>query len=627
MTNLFLVERQWQVHDFISRGISGEAQWVAIGPSAMWALDKEGIPYRIPEDFYAADEMETGCRETHRKVAWLCQQLDDRLLAQHHELQDWGIRPFFFNIYSLTVLFDSVVSRIFQMKAILRAFPGAGVIVHRQPLSPRDPFYPPFCFGDTLWAEILALPGWEANVEFMSPGNGKHRPGKPPGSGARGVKNLLLKRFILRNLASSLRARDWPGLADTFRQAAGGTLLLYGGSFEWGYVMPCLREQGYRVLLTSDHYFQSSGGLPAEGTGRLDLKAGPDIIACFEYAGIPFYPLLSGPIGWIWENAPAISREVMNKMRRLASKYDLKALLVSTSATMVSHLVARSARHLDLPVIGWQHGFVGGRNNNLQLNEYNDLMTTDRFFTYGEGVSAAYRPFTSQLPGEVVAIGAASLDRISRQFTATAGNRDGIPPTKRLLYVTAAYYENTWYYGFSPPWSDRTLYCGQALIVNYLQSLAGQPQKGLDITIKLHPLAGPEDPPWLADLADTPQIRVVKAAPTFVQLLAKNDVIIIDSPTTTALQAAATNKPMFVTRLIGYPDAARQLLARRAVCTDEVGELVKKLDRFLSTGRYEADVNNREFLRAYGTHLDDGQSAGRAVTGVFQAIGRTRAGG
>lgn len=33
---------------------------------------------------------------------------------------------------------------------------------------------------------------------------------------------------------------------------------------------------------------------------------------------------------------------------------------------------------------------------------------------------------------------------------------------------------------------------------------------------------------------------------------------------------------------------------------------------YLENGRYPADVNNRDFVKAFGTHLDDGRSAERA---------------
>ena len=52
MPNLFLVENSTQVKDLLSRGMRDKGQWIALGPSAMAAMEEAGILYCIPEDFY-----------------------------------------------------------------------------------------------------------------------------------------------------------------------------------------------------------------------------------------------------------------------------------------------------------------------------------------------------------------------------------------------------------------------------------------------------------------------------------------------------------------------------------------------------------------------------------------------
>jgi hypothetical protein len=48
--------------------------------------------------------------------------------------------------------------------------------------------------------------------------------------------------------------------------------------------------------------------------------------------------------------------------------------------------------------------------------------------------------------------------------------------------------------------------------------------------------------------------------------------------------------------------------------------MLQKLNQYLETNIYDADVNNVEFLKAYGTHIDDGRSSNRAVTALLKAI-------
>jgi hypothetical protein len=78
---------------------------------------------------------------------------------------------------------------------------------------------------------------------------------------------------------------------------------------------------------------------------------------------------------------------------------------------------------------------------------------------------------------------------------------------------------------------------------------------------------------------------------------------------------------MFVLmNIIVYPERAREMLERRAVCADDAGDLMVKLDQYLRKGIYGADVMDNEFLKAYGIYLDDGRSAERAVAEVLKTV-------
>jgi len=44
------------------------------------------------------------------------------------------------------------------------------------------------------------------------------------------------------------------------------------------------------------------------------------------------------------------------------------------------------------------------------------------------------------------------------------------------------------------------------------------------------------------------------------------------------------------------------------VCCDNPNELIEGLKRYIETGYYPADLDNRDFLKLYGTFKDDGMS-------------------
>ncbi len=119
MENLLLAEHDYQVQDFISRGLHINGEWIALGPGAMWTLDKKGIKYQIPEDFYKEEELEKTCLKVHEKIENYCREIDSVIHQEYPEIKESGISPFLFNIYQLTIIFDGLVSRIFQLKSIL----------------------------------------------------------------------------------------------------------------------------------------------------------------------------------------------------------------------------------------------------------------------------------------------------------------------------------------------------------------------------------------------------------------------------------------------------------------------------------------------------------------------------
>src|SRR5437588_6511948 len=121
---LLLVEDELHVEDMLARGWGeGCHPWIALGPSAMVALDSRRIAYSIPEDFHSWADLTVLCADLHNRVERLCDELDERLLTLRPELARQATRPFRFYIFPLMILFDSVGSRIYQLRRVLEAYP------------------------------------------------------------------------------------------------------------------------------------------------------------------------------------------------------------------------------------------------------------------------------------------------------------------------------------------------------------------------------------------------------------------------------------------------------------------------------------------------------------------------
>ena len=63
------------------------------------------------------------------------------------------------------------------------------------------------------------------------------------------------------------------------------------------------------------------------------------------------------------------------------------------------------------------------------------------------------------------------------------------------------------------------------------------------------------------------------------------------------------------------------MLEKRAVCADTVQDLINKIQQYIEYGMYPADVDDDEYLRTHGNHLNDGNSAQRALKKVSEIIG------
>lgn len=195
-------------------------------------------------------------------------------------------------------------------------------------------------------------------------------------------------------------------------------------------------------------------------------------------------------------------------------------------------------------------------------------------------------------------------------------SRWGKEGKKVCLYATTNYFQNNCYSSYEPPPSDIRLYETQLTLISELSSYSG-----VGLILKLSPNPTYRRPPWVDYFKDD-SLVIIDNECKFSELLGYADLVVLDWPSTTLLQAIATDKPVFVVmkHLWLFP-RARRMLERRVVCADEPGELLSSLKEYLGNGIYPADINDNAFLKAYGTYHDDGHTGERAVAVVLQAVG------
>ena len=623
MSDILIAEYEYQVEDFLKRGFPSEAKWIALGPSAMWALQQRRIKYDIPEDFYEINELEDICTSCHQKVEWLCNRLDECHAELYPELARWDVKPFLFSIFPLVKLFDGLISRAFMLESLMEESPKATIWAHLGPQGPLRAFDINFSNDQTLWGQMLALKGWHSRVELLGCAPPFESDGRSPGKRLRSIsRSLISKSLTHENAYEVIRSGDWKGLLDLCKWRKKPSLLVNNNACEWSNVIPHLKKSGCRVLFVNDQMFTtvSNEGRKRSGTGLEVLERSAEIKECFQFHGISFYPLLEERIAWIFNKTPQFFAKIKTEIQRLTEDYQVKAVLSAITPTFSRHTIDQVGRKLGLEVLKWQHGFTIFNERINQLYEFNDMMTSDTLLTYGREAERAYAAYKDKFPAKIISVGSGKIDKI-RASSRTLREQQDRQHVKRILYITTNYYQNKWYCGFSPPFNDNLYYRDQLLIAKKLKGACET--YPIEVTVKLSPTEQYQEPPWVEGLIQHANLHVVKYSPTVAELLSEHDIVVIDSPTTTTLEAIAADKPAFILmRHIGYPPSAKQVLAKRAVCADDAEELMDKLFDYLESDTYCADLDDTVFLRAYGNHKDDGKSVERAMKIMERVIAK-----
>ena len=313
-----------------------------------------------------------------------------------------------------------------------------------------------------------------------------------------------------------------------------------------------------------------------------------------EFLGFDLSPLLSEQMRMI----EATFEELMRSTQRELSEMKKVDIVLSSafSYPRQNHL-ASVAKFLGKPVVLYQHGEMNLYRDAL-FTSATELLYSDYYLSFGEGVNGKYSGYegTHRYFKKAVAVGSASLDRL----------KGPCGPGSYILYATGKYLLNSHPFIFTTG-IDSRLYRAQKAILSYLERLLAE--KGQEAVWKLNNTPVHSEVPLRAH-----GVRTVHFEKSFVELLRDARAVILDAPATTCLEVCVTEKPLFVlmNRSRWLPEA-ESLIKRRAVVAYTPEELVEKIDRYITQGAYEADLRDREFIKRYGTHLDDGGSAARST--------------
>ena len=259
----------------------------------------------------------------------------------------------------------------------------------------------------------------------------------------------------------------------------------------------------------------------------------------------------------------------------------LNTVFVKPEHNFLAHL----ANYLKIPVLTWQHGEMGSYIDIFQ--ESIETRYSNIYFCYGDGVAERYSGLISKSAlKEVVPVGNLSKKCLSYKSEYI------LYATGKWTGVVSPFFEN-----FD---TDSKLFITQVKIIEFLDNLvnvrsifkaSNQPNQNLVL--------------FKCNLVE------VNYNSPFTELVANASLIILDTPTTTLIEAVSTDKPIFVISglMPGKWNNVRfiELLKKRALVFESADDLLRALDLFLNFNIYDADVNNREFYHHYASKLNNSE--------------------
>ena len=275
---------------------------------------------------------------------------------------------------------------------------------------------------------------------------------------------------------------------------------------------------------------------------------------------------------------------------------------------MVMYLVAPYARqqyilsvakYLGLPRVCCQHGEMSLYDNAL-WGVTSELLYASHYFSYGNSVSQSKIEESKATieSMKAISIGSIALDQLRFSSNTVQGY---------ILYASSKYM--SYACGFVTRYADEYVNKNKRKLIEYFEKYLIE-NKQSQVIWKLNPEIRGEIPSIKTRL-----VKTVSDKKNFIDLLPDASFVILDRPSTTALEACMTNKPIFalLANKNWFPKPLL-LFKKRAIVAYTTEELISKIDLYLTNGTYDADVNNREFIREYGAHLDDGLSINRFVS-------------
>lgn len=564
--------------------------------SAIDYCQKNRIQFILPEDCYNDNESNHYRDLSEQKIRGLVKRLN-----KHYRHKISSIDSFFFeagnyHFFMIYHFFGALHHRAFFLDRVIKKHKVKHIMIPQEPKATKKnrPFpvsqyhncYLDLCLNSIYKERVIPIPVKSSVVRQYN----------TPRTVIRSAVGKFLRKFrIFNDYLNYIQNNITVNLRSLIFRHSSTDILLLGSAGPWKYIFPDPRlKNKVSVFFEADEVELTNKDIK---NWFLEWFNWDDVFCGFNLSALGHYEMTR--IKLLSEKFISSHEETLIRLKQH------KVLIYAVAPYASQQYFLSVAKHLGLPRVCFQHGEMSLYYSGL-WDEASEMLYVSHYFSYGDQVSIEKTRNASGVKGfkRAISIGSPALDKLRNTI---------LPKQNYILYASSKFMNYS--AGFVSRYCDRNVMENQSLLINYFEEY-------LDLNPSSQ-VIWKHNQERLTEQATkiTNKVIVIREEKTFLDLIPEAKIIILDRPSTTALEVCITDKPLFVLLANkNWFSLPEELLRKRAMIAYTPLELHDAIDEYLKKGIYPADVNNREFINAYGCHLDDEKSKSRALSELFNII-------
>ncbi len=596
---------------------------LALSPEACHALEEEGIEHKILEEFFCPSEFQAQEEQNLNKLSSWAELVDSMLRKNISELSHYSLRPVSYDINLFFLLINSVTFKLHSLDRMLSKTSQQKVVYF---LTNREETSPSLYFDqESIYSHLIRLVAESRGIQSVAlPAT---EPLRSPISNLK--RNIQHAYWRTKTSIGDKHRRimAWKKrIAKVnlpLRKSNSNLIILWDAINTQGIVEECNQHGAFNVT-----YWDLRKSIPGTSDSSLhnrdiqnrlvqnwqNLVCDHRFLALFKWHNIDWFQSVEQRLAFFFITSIGRMVDIAEHTLRTFSESKPAAILKANERNHTDLVVTDLALNQGIPVFHYQHGGTIGYIQNYPLLVMIPYVCSERnglenyvYLTYGNGVRKFCEQATAghhHIPPKFEAVGSVELDGLRLLPSKQTRGRN----RPRILYVTNGFYGN---YPYTLLYSDTTYYRFQRDVI---RMGARYPQ--YDFCIKPYPDKTNRNPiPSLIKNLDTKHISILENV-RFSKVVHEADLIVVDFPSTTLLQALTTSAPILAyvdSRQIQLDPEARRMIKKRVTLSETPQEFFRTFKHLLSVGDSEwMASSNSEFLEHYGILKEDGNSARRA---------------